>query len=111
MQGKYPKKLSHHAGVLQPSLKMFIIYGGIVGIDSSDIIYTLDLNTFTMAAVLSSQQKEKNGKALPGPRDDFCFVTASNADQKEIRSTYLIGGFRNGSKMNDIYKLHILDHG
>lgn len=57
---------------------MFIIYGGIQGMDSSDTIYALDLNSFQMTAHTPKEYKERNGKALPGPRDDFCFVTANS---------------------------------
>lgn len=54
---------------------MLIIYGGIIGVDSSDIIFTVDLNTFNFDMILSKDQLEKNKKALPGPRDDFSFIT------------------------------------
>eukprot|EP00347_Sterkiella_histriomuscorum_P022173 403331423 len=92
LSGVYPKKLSHHAGILQPALQSYIIYGGIVGADSSDVLYVINLNNFNVQAIPSNQQTEKNGKSLPGPRDDFW-------------------GYKNGQKMNDIFKLHILDRG
>ena len=53
--GKYPAKLAHHQGVLQEFTKEFIIYGGIKGIDSSDNIYVVDLNTFTFKEVPAAQ--------------------------------------------------------
>jgi len=74
--------------------------------DSSDTLYALDLTSFQMTPYTPREYKERNGKALPGPRDDFCFVTAANC-QDRVRSTYLLGGFKNGTKMMDIYKLHI----
>lgn len=78
--------------------------------DSSDVIYRIDLNSFNVEAFGAALQKEKNGKPLPGPRDDFCLVSSCNsADKSEVQPIYLIGGYRNGQKMSDIYKLHILD--
>ena len=53
--GKYPAKLAHHQGVLQEFTKEFIIYGGIKGIDSSDSIYVVDLNTFTFKEIPAAQ--------------------------------------------------------
>ena len=69
--GKFPAKISHHQGVVQEASKELIIYGGIVGIDGSDTLYVVDLSKYSFTAITVAQQKEKNGKALPGPRDDF----------------------------------------
>ena len=107
MTGRYPRKLSHHAGVLIESTKQFLIYGGILGIDSNDVIYVLDLQTFNVEAHPVSSQSELKGKLLPGPRDDFSFVTSSDPSNTSARPIFLIGGFKNGMKMNDIYKLHV----
>jgi len=52
-----------------------IVYGGIIGIEASDTIYLVDLKNFNFTAIPASQQKEKNGKALPGPRDDFSLLS------------------------------------
>jgi len=65
----------------------------------------VDLKTFTFNAILAAQQKEVNGKALPGPRDDHVMITFP-VEQPRTKPVYLIGGFKNGSKMNDIYKLN-----
>ena len=48
---------------------------------------------------------------MPGPRDDFCFITISGqpVTEGQVKPMYLIGGFKNGMKMNDIYKLHYTD--
>lgn len=63
-----------------------------------------------MESIPATLQKEKNGKMLPGPRDDFCFVTPETSiENPEIKPIYLIGGFNNGTKMNDIYRLSVLD--
>lgn len=46
------------------------------------------------------------GSTLPGPRDDFAFVSPANAASEGYLSPmYLIGGFKDGMKMNDIYRL------
>jgi hypothetical protein len=52
--GTYPKKIAHHKGVLQESLKQYVIYGGIIGLDSSDILYVIDLNSLNFEAIPSS---------------------------------------------------------
>ena len=104
--GQQPKKLAHHQGILQESLDQYIIYGGMIGLDSSDVIYVVDLKNMNFTAISSSQQKEKSDKALPGPRDAFCFVTVATTTTTKVKPMYLIGGFKNGMKMNDIYKLH-----
>ena len=105
IKGKFPAKLAHHQGVLQEFTKEFIIYGGIRGVESSDTIYVVDLKTFNFNAILAAQQKEVNGKALPGPRDDHCMISFQ-VEQPRTKPVYLIGGFKNGSKMNDVYKLN-----
>ncbi|CDW87956.1 kelch motif family protein [Stylonychia lemnae] len=111
LQGKHPKKLSHHGGVLQANISAFIIYGGIIGMDSCDILYVIDLNNFSVDAIPPARQTERNGKPLPGPRDDFSFVTPNKLNQNGGSTIYLIGGFKNGMKMGDIYKLHVLESG
>jgi hypothetical protein len=63
------------------------------------------LTKYAFTAIPVAQQKEKNGKALPGPRDDFQMISFSG-EQGRVKPVYLVGGFRNGTKMNDIYKLH-----
>jgi Galactose oxidase, central domain len=90
---------------LQEFTKEFIIYGGIKGLDSSDTIFVVDLKNFSFNPILAAQQKEVNGKALPGPRDDFCMITFSG-EQPRTKPVYLVGGFKNGTKMNDVYKLN-----
>ena len=97
---------------MQESIAKYIIYGGIIGLDSSETLYIVDLNTFQFQAIPAREQKEKNGRELPGPRDDFCFVTVSGTGEKEggLKPMYVVGGFRNGSKMNDLYKLHIVNN-
>lgn len=105
IKGKFPPKLAHHQGVLQEFTNEFIIYGGIRGIESSDSIYVVDLRTFTFTEILAAQQKEINGKALPGPRDDFSFITSLD-QQSRTKPVFLVGGFKNGSKMNDVYKMN-----
>ena len=102
--GKNPSKLAYHSGVLQEFTKEFIIYGGSTGIESSDTIYVVDLKTFKFNAILAAQQKEINGKALPGPRDEFALISFIG-EQDRAKPVYLIGGFKNGSKMNDVYRL------
>jgi len=52
-----------------------IVYGGIIGIEASDTIYFVELKNFNFTAIPAAQQKEKNGKALPGPRDDFSLLS------------------------------------
>ena len=69
--GKFPPKISHHQGYVQEASKELIVYGGIVGIEGSDTLYVVDFNKYNFTAIPIAQQKEKNGKALPGPRDDF----------------------------------------
>jgi hypothetical protein len=103
--GKFPSKISHHQGYVQETSKELIIYGGIVGIEGSDTLYVVDLTKYNFTAIPAAQQKEKNGKPLPGPRDDFQFVTFSG-DQGRVKPVYLVAGFKNGTKMNDVYKLH-----
>jgi Kelch motif len=103
--GSFPAKLAHHQGVLQEHTKEFIIYGGIRGLDSSDTLYVVDLKTFKFTAITADKQKEVNGKPLPGPRDDFCLISFQG-EQPRTKPVYLIGGFKNGSKMNDVYRLN-----
>lgn len=105
LSGDFPKQLAHHQGVLQEHTKEFIIYGGIKGVDSSDTLYVVDLKTFKFTAIQAAQQKEVNGKPLPGPRDDFCMVTMQGV-QAKTKPVYLVGGFKNGAKMNDVYRLN-----
>lgn len=62
------------------------------------------MKTFSFTAIPAAQQKEKNGKALPGPRDDFSLLSFQG-DQARVKPIYLIGGFKNGTKMIDVYKL------
>ena len=88
---------------------IFVIYGGIIGMDSSDTLFILDLNSFAFEAVKRHQQREKNGKELPGPRDDFALITAQGNDDDKVKPIYMFGGFKNGLKMNDLYRLHIED--
>lgn len=76
-----------------------------MNLDSSDSIYILDLNKMNWDLIPASNQKEKNGKELPGPRDDFAFVKSSY----NKNTVYLIGGFKNGQKSNDIYRLTFQD--
>lgn len=76
-----------------------------IGIDSSDTIYIVDLKNFNFTPIPVAQQKEKAGKALPGPRDDFSLLSFQG-DQGKVKPVYLVGGFKNGTKMNDVYKLH-----
>jgi hypothetical protein len=43
---------------------------------------------------------------LPGPRDDFAFITPEQTHKGSgLKSMYIVGGFKNGQKMNDIYRL------
>lgn len=105
LTGKFPAKISHHQGIVQEVSKELIIYGGIIGIEASDVIYLVDLKNFSFTAIPAAQQKEKNGKALPGPRDDYALISVSG-DQARVKPVFLIAGFKNGTKMNDVYKLH-----
>ena len=54
IQGDYPKRISHHSGLLQEGLCKFLIYGGITDSDSSDELYVLDLNTFSFERIKAS---------------------------------------------------------
>jgi hypothetical protein len=105
LSGKFPSKIAHHQAVVQETNKELIVYGGIVGIEATDLIHLVDLKNFSFTAIPAAQQKEKNGKPLPGPRDDFALLSF-NGDQGKVKPIFLVGGFKNGSKMNDIYKLH-----
>ncbi len=105
LTGKFPAKIAHHQAVVQEISKELIVYGGIVGIEATDIIHLVDLTKFSFTAIPAAQQKEKNGKPLPGPRDDYALLSFQG-DQTRVKPIYLVGGFKNGSKMNDIYKLH-----
>lgn len=55
LSGKYPARLAHHQGVLQETSKEFIIYGGITGLDSSDVLYVVNLNNFNFTAIPAAQ--------------------------------------------------------
>ena len=76
---------------------------------SNESIYILDLIKLNWEHIPSTSQKEKNQKVLPGPRDDFLFISPRNSDSDSYTPMYLVGGFKNGQKMNDIYKLESND--
>lgn len=77
-----------------------------MGLDSNDTLYVLNLNRMSWEAIPKAQQKGE----LPGPRDDFVFVTpAGQGPDGSMKSMYVVGGFKDGQKMNDIYKLESPD--
>ncbi len=91
--GAQPQSVSHHAGVLVPSLNMFVIYGGNLGLESSDSIHLLDLQSMAWSEINSANQKTNNCQK-PGPRDDHSMVLSSDGDeQTEI---LVFGGFLEG---------------
>ncbi len=53
--GKFPAKISHHQAIVQETSKELVIYGGIIGIDASDVIYLVDLKSFAFTAIPASQ--------------------------------------------------------
>mmetsp|Transcript_10325 Transcript_10325/g.10310 ORF Transcript_10325/g.10310 Transcript_10325/m.10310 type:complete len:150 (+) Transcript_10325:320-769(+) len=103
--GEGPGKISHHQGVLASDMNLFIMYGGYNGSEVNDSIFTLELKRMKWSHIPAAQQK---GAELPGPRDDFLMVSTA-AEEGVFQPIYLIGGFKNGIKMNDLFRLSTKD--
>lgn len=55
LTGKFPAKIAHHQAVVQEISKELIVYGGIVGIEATDIIHLVDLTKFSFTAIPAAQ--------------------------------------------------------
>jgi hypothetical protein len=66
------------------------------------------MKDLSFKSVLPKNQREKTGKPLPGPRDDFMFL---QGNKPGLQAMYLVAGFQDGEKTNDVYKLECRDPG